>query len=310
MSVALPPYPATLNSSQPLQGLQNLTVGLPKPPLPFDVKIQIGGPKLRTTDCLLNVIEALKHLALGDFQAKIVDGTEYRLSAYPRVSIIVNTPRRKRNVLACYVMWALVLGVEEMIDNNKFELAQAQLKWNDELLGWVHFVDNPPSLTGLESGNNANETVDTAKRSIVELLSSNSTIDLYSPNVTNIISTDTTNDPTEARLTTSFKPLPGNLGIYDVFFPIINAIADMADRPSDHQTQGLIGGFEGYKGIVCIILVPHEGPPFLTYGWIIRAISRIPMWMVQQGRFGETEILMAVDGVEVGFGRVTVKPCE
>ena len=306
--ISQPPRLSSLwNSSQsPFTELQNLTVGLPPPPQAFDVQIEIGGPKLRTTDCLLNVVDTLRKLALGDFRAKIVDGTEYRLDSYPRVSIIVNTPRRKRSVLACYVIWALILGVEGMIERKKFELAQVQLKWNDELLGWVHFIDNP-SFLSLDDTDNASDTPDTAKRSLIEVAPSNNSISNI--NVTNVISTDFMDDLDEARLNTTFSPLPGDLGVYDVFFPIVNAIADMAEYSKDFRAQALVGGFEGYKGIVCILSVEHMGPPFLTYGWLIRAISRIPMWMVQQRRFGEVEIMMVVDEVEIAYGKLTTKPC-
>lgn len=113
-------------------------------------------------------IAALKTLALGDWEAKIIDGTEYTLNGYPEVSILVSTPRRKRNIQARFVNWAITVGMYRMIISKKFELAAFELRWSDELVGWVHIVNNPPRL-GLTGGSQFNGTATVAKRAAIFL---------------------------------------------------------------------------------------------------------------------------------------------
>lgn len=91
-------------------------------------------------------VAALKTLALGEWDAKIIDGTEYKLDSYPEVSILVSTPKRKRNIEARFVSWAITVGMYRMIRSKKFELAAFELRWSDVLVGWVHIVNNPITL--------------------------------------------------------------------------------------------------------------------------------------------------------------------
>lgn len=286
--------------------LDNLTVGVPHPPGAFHVTFSIGGPPLHKTSCLMNTVQALKTLALGEYEAKIIDGTEYRLDGYPEVSISVSTPKRKRTIKAKFIIWAILLGVHEMIQDKKFQLAQFELRWNDQVFGWVHIVDNP-STPGLTlGGSHANGTLDIARRS-ASFKSSNAT-DLK---ITNIITTDDTDDPAEARLTTTFTPIGGNLGVYDVFYPIMNTLSDMAERPSTYTCDGLVAGADNYRGVICVLPVSplRTRPPHLEYQWLVRMVSRIPGFMVKSGRFGEIEITMAVDGVNIAYGRLSDTEC-
>jgi len=145
---------------------RNLTTfswGIPTPPAAFHIASTIKGPKLRTTSCLMVAVAALKSLALGDWDAKIIDGTEYALNNYPEVSILVSTPKRKRNIQACFVNWAITVGVHRMIIYKKFELAAFELRWGNDLVGWVHIVNNPSRLD-LTDGSQINGTVIVARK--------------------------------------------------------------------------------------------------------------------------------------------------
>lgn len=271
------------------------TLGLPEQPDSLSVTYTIGGPKLLATACLMNAVDALKTLALGDWEAKIVDGTEYRLASFPEVSISVITPKRKRNIQARYVIWAIMDGLSYMIANKLFELAQFELRWDGVVLGWVHVADNPVAASLTLGGGQTNQTVDMTKRS-AEPPSTN--------DATNLTTTPPQTDPfAESRLTTTFTPQGGPLGIYDVFLPIMNALTDMAVFPSTHRTQGLIAGYGEFPGAVCILSL--DPPGYVEYQWIIRTVARIPGYMLAHRRFGEIDIAMAVDGVDVAGGRMT-----
>ena len=290
-------------------GLTNFALGIPRPPENFGLSYEIGGPKLRITSCLMNTIAALKELGLGDWDRKIIDGTEYRLDEYPEVGITVTTPRRKRNIQARFVLWATCLGVDDMISKKKFEFAQFEMSWDEQVIGWVQIVNHPPRAGSTLKERQANGILDSGNK-LATLPSSNRTNGLEPINITNVIITDDADDPVEARLNVTLEPYGNTLGIYDVFVPIMSGITDMAIFPENLESTGLIIGLEGFKGCVCILpeVPPRTRPPFLEYGWLIRSISRIPTYMLDKGRFGEVRIRIAVDQVDVGFGRLSTRP--
>lgn len=299
----------TLNASSPST---RLLLGIPEPPPNFDVEYDIGGAKLKVTPCLMNTIAALKELALGDWQAKIVDGTEYRLESYPEVGIIVTTPRRKRNIQARFVIWAITLGVYDMIAMRKFEFAQFEMTWDREVIGWVHVVNHPPAL-GLTTigGSESNGTMEFEKR-LERPQASNGTMGTKVVSITNIVDTNYLADTEESRLALTFGDFGNILSIFDVFVPIIIGLSDLATNPGAYTAPGLIIALHGSRaGIYIFPVIPERtSPPFLEYQWLIRALTRIPEHMFQEHRFGEVNVKLNVDGVRVGWGRMSIVPCE
>lgn len=290
-------------------GMNISTLGIPEPPPAFDLTYDLGGPKLPPTSVLMNTIAALKELALGDWLGKVIDGTEYRLDRYPEVGITVATPKLNGNIQARFIVWAICLGVSNMIKTKKFEVELIELKWGPRLLGWVQIFNHPsgPGLTIKES--QANSTLDLRNLS-ASVMSTNHTTEIMPINITNTVTTDSANDPAEARLNVTFTPYGENLGIYDVFVPIMSGLADMAKARSTDHSPGVFFGLEGYRGFVCILpaVPPRTSPPFLEYGWLIRVLNRIPTYMLDNGRFGEVEIWIEVDQVRVAFGRLCLRP--
>ncbi len=280
--------------------LNKTTLGIPQPPDEFEMTYEIGGPKLRVTSCLMNVVAALKELAVVDWDAKIIDGTEYTLDTFPEVSVIITTTKRKRNIQARFLLWALCLGMYEMIAQRKFEFAQFEMSWERKVLGWVQIVNHPPrpgpsSLKQTQANGTLNSRANPAT-----LL-----------NATAVITPDTANDAAaEARLNVTFSPYGESLSIYDVFVPIMSGITDMATFPSTYESTALMIGLQGFKGFICVLpAVPHRtSPPFLEYGWLIRAVARIPTYMLGEGRFGEVNMKIMVDDVAVGYGRLCNAP--
>ena len=282
-------------------GPNNSTLGMPKLPDELGLTYEIGGPKLRTTSTLMNAIGALKILALDDWEGKVIDGTEYRLDDYPEVSILVNTPRRKRNIRVGYVIWAICFGIYDMILKKKFELAQFQISWGGQLVGWVHVVPTPSSEVeegqnhGTLSLGNRSTTLPSAKQPL---------------NITNVVTMDDTEDADDARLNVDFQPYGDKLGIYDVFVPIMSGLADMGRIPNYYESSGLVIGLRGFNSHVCFIpAIPlRTSAPTLNYGWLIRTLARIPAYMLGSARFGEVTITVRVDNVIVGNGRVSTTP--
>ena len=310
LSISITPIAAqsntTLNTTSLNLPYNSSTLGIPNVPPNFHVDSEIGGPKLNKTSCLMITVEALKQLALLESDAPIADDTEYKLEAYPVVSILVNTRVRQSSIKASYVLWAIALGIHEIISENKFELAQFQISLGKQLVGWVHMVDNAVLMMGGESA--ANQTLDVIKRATLSLPQNVS--GTSSGNLTNIESVDITNDPSEVRLRTEFTPFGTSLGLYDVFFPIVNALTQMAAIPSTAGCQLLVAGYEGKKGVFCILpAVPVHGgatnPPVLEYQWLIRTMGRVLAYMFKNGRLGELEIKIALDGVEIAVGRLS-----
>lgn len=286
--------------------LNNFTLGIPKPPPEFEVTFEIGGPTLRITSCLMNAVAALKDLALGDWDGKITDETEYRLDNYPEVSIIITTAKRQRKIQSCFVTWAVCLGLYEMIHLKKFEFAQFEMTWQGQVLGWVHVVNHPPRAGLSIQKTQANQTLNHR----ATLPSANRTIELEPVNITNVITTNDADNPAEARLIVSFEFYGDILSVYDVFVPVMSALTDMAQIPNNLESAGLRVGVDGFKGYICALPAypPRTSPPYLNYGWLIRAVARIPAYMLDKGRFGTVTMILAVDGVTVGFGRLSTAP--
>ena len=291
----------TSNARVLTMGSINSTHSLSELPDNLGLTYEIGGPKLRTTSALMNAVAALKTLALDDWDGKVVDGTEFRLDGYPEVSIQVNTPRRKRNIKVAFVIWAICYGMYDMIENKKFELAQFQISWEHQLVGWVHVVPTPS--TNLEEGQNHGT-----------LLLGNSSTSLPSAkqllNITNVVIMDNAGDADDARLNLDFEPFGDKLGIYDVFVPIMSGLTDMGRIPNHYESSGLVIRLQGFEGHVCFLpMIPlRTSPPTLDYGWLIRTLARIPAYMLGQARFGEVTIRVIVDDVIVGNGRMSMAP--
>ena len=285
--------------------LSNSTLSIPDPPEPFAVAVTISGPPLHKTACLLNTVNALRAIALGGSEARIADDTEYKFSDYPEVSIIVNTPKRKRSIQAEYVLRAIFVGVRDIISYKKFEFSQFEMTWNGQLMGWVHVVNNPTpqGLVADEILSNATGNVENRSLAALPLNSTH----LESANNTNLLTTTIVNDPDEARLTIDLVPNGAKLGIYDIFFPVIQALSEMTFYKATAQAQGLVAGYDGTDGIICILtqLPFRSEPPFLEYRWLIRALARIPAYAVETHWFGELKIKVFVDGIEVGYGRLS-----
>lgn len=297
-----------IDATASIFGLNTSTLGIPTPPETFDLRYTIAGPKLRLTSCLMNTIAALKELALGDWDGKIIDGTEYTLDKYPEVSIVITTPKRKRNVQARFVIWAICLGVLDMISKKKFEFAQFEMLLEDQVLGWVQVVNHPTSAALPTEERHFNGTP--IRNNAAFVSDTNHTAGPTPINITNMFTTKNADDPAEARLNVTFSPHGDTLGIYDVFVPIMSGLADMAQFPSTRLSTGLIIGLEGFNGFICILpVVPlRTTPPFMEYGWLMRAITRIPTYMLETGRFGEINMKIGIDEVTVGYGRLTTGP--
>lgn len=119
------------------------------------------------------------------------------------------------------------------------------------------------------------------------------------------------NDAEDDRLVTTFEPQGDTLlRIYDVFVPIMGALCEMAPNPSSYRSNGLIEGLEGFAGAICILpsLPLRVDPPHLEFRWMIRALSRIPAYMLEQRRFGDIKMDLTVDGVPIGYGALNHLP--
>lgn len=130
-------------------------------------------------------------------------------------------------------------------------------------------------------------------------------------NHTDVITGIQVNDADDERLATTFVPEGDEtLGIYDVFVPIMGALCEIAPHPSTYRSNGLMEGLQGYAGAICIlpVLPLRINPPYLEFRWIARTIARIPAYMLEQRRFGNIKLDMAVDGVPIAFGALDRLP--
>ncbi len=90
----------------------------------------------------------------------------------------------------------------------------------------------------------------------------------------------------------------------------MGALCEMAPHPSTYRSKGILEGLEGFAGAICILPVSplRMAPPYLEYRWMIRALSRIPAYMLEQRRFGDIKMNLSVDGVPIAFGALDHLP--
>ncbi|KAL9137192.1 MAG: hypothetical protein Q9175_001586 [Cornicularia normoerica] len=95
------------------------------------------------------------------------------------------------------------------------------------------------------------------------------------------------------------------LGITEVFVAIFAALAYMAHFPSTDEVarfQITPDDEDTTFGILEHTRAPGVRPPFLEYQWAILSVGKIPGYMLEQRRFTEVVIEIAVDGVLLGKG--------
>ena len=261
----------------------------------FTTTYRQGQVRLSATSCLMNAVNAMMELALEDFTQPVLP-RNYMDPDYPEVMIVPIERMQGQRIEARYLLWGVWEGIRWMINHQSFRDLRIGGYWDGFRICniWIRSAWRQLSVAG------GNVTMGLTARS--EWMSiHNSTVEstegLSMMNVKNPLN--------DQHLTVAITHVGETLGITEVFVTIFAALEYVAQFPStdelinfhispddENTTIGVLGNTRA----------PGFGPPFLEYQWVILSLGHIPAYMLQQRRFTEVVIEIAVDGVPLGEG--------
>ena len=260
----------------------------------FTADYQPAQRRLSATSCLMNAVNAMMNLALENFTEPITV-RNYVDPAYPEVEIIPIVPRGLR-IEARYLLWAVWEGIRWMMSRRSFQQLVVVAYWDGVRICsiWITGTLRHLSIAG------SNGTLGFSARS-EKMFIRNATVDSKQ----GLSMMDLRNPLSDRHLTVSVTLVGEMLGITEVFITIYAALEYMAHFPSTEEVvrfQVWPDGEETTIGILEHTDAPTVRPPFLEYQWAILSIGQLPGYMLQQRRFTEVIIEIAVDGVPLGEG--------
>ncbi|CAF9942954.1 MAG: hypothetical protein ALECFALPRED_010284 [Alectoria fallacina] len=274
-----------------------LGLGIPPWPVGFNVSYDFELPKIKRLATLMTAVEALKQMALEDWTGVIASTQSFGLPDYQAETVIDVIPYSQGQQLERrFAIWGVILGLFQMWKNNKeCKYLKVTLEWQEVPFGLVVFntgaVTTPLSI----SGKSFNGSLNVDKRS-----AANDSAILQMVN--NTASVEAT---VESHLKTIFSAAGGEggiLDIFDVFFPIMSALSELASLPKSFRLDHFVTGLKGFDGALCIRSVYRTSPPYLEVQWIIVALSRLPAYMLSVRRWGSVHIILGIDEQLIGVG--------
>lgn len=259
----------------------------------FTTEYQPGRVRLSATSSLMNAVHAMMELALENFTALIL-ARNYQDASYPEV-MIVPVPAAGYMIEARFMLWGIWRGIMWMIGHASFRDLVIGAYWDGVLMCriWIRRDEGALSIVG------SNGTLGLTARSegipVGNATSGGSMVDIGNP----------LNDQ---HLTVAVTAVGEPLGITELFIAVFAVLEYLAHFPSTDEVvsfQISPDDEDTTIGMVEDSRIPRMGPPFLEYQWVILSMGQIPEYMLQQRRFTEAVIEIAVDGVPVGEGFIS-----
>ena len=247
---------------------QNSTKSFPLGAVPVEFKAEIQsprGPKLSGILCLTAAVLTIsEHLALEDFTGRI------QAQGWISNKLVIGVFAKEdpgNTVERRYVIWGMYMALGRMVREMDFRSAVYVLKWRGAQVGSLAFY--PKDFPGLGAQNHSAIT-------ITELVLSGSTnANGSTPTVPNALG--------ESDLSLTFSELlpPRPLDRYELF---LNLIATLMEAAEHSANEIIRDSYETHLGLSDIRVTitgqagsePPSRPPFLKYGWIIRAVAIVP----------------------------------
>ncbi|CAD6580706.1 MAG: hypothetical protein ASARMPRED_000305 [Alectoria sarmentosa] len=274
-----------------------LGLGIPQWPVGFNVSYDFKSPKIKGLATLMTAVEALKQMALEDWTGVIASMQSFRLPGYQAEIVIDIIPYNQGQQLERrFAILGIILGLFRMWKNNReFQYLTVTLEWHEVPFGLVVFNIDAVTTPLTIGGKSINGSLNLDKRSIA-----NDSAILQMVN--NTASVEAT---FASHLKTIFSPAGGEgdiFNIFDVFFPIMSALSDLAFLPKLFRLHHFVTGLKGFDGALCIRGVYPDSPPYLEVQWIIVALSRLPDYMLSARRWGSVHITLWIDEQLIGKG--------
>ena len=264
----------------------------------FTTTYEPGQVRLSATSTLMNAVNAMMELALENFTEPIF-ARDYQSPGYPEVVIVPVRLTPGNRVVARFLLWGIWEGIRWMISHQTFQDLVIGGYWDGILMCRIRIKRGPGALGIARNNSTLGLTAGSEKISI-----DNATVEATQ----GVSMVDIRNPLNDQHLTVSVIGVGEALGITEVFIAIFAALEYMAHFPSTDEVVGFQISPDHEDTIIGIVehtLTPPVRPPFLEYQWVILSIGQIPEYMLQQRRFTEVIIEIAVDGVPLGEGFIS-----
>ena len=268
----------------------------------FALVPKFRGPRLFPISCLLNTVDAALQLALGDYDGIITQRMTFKLENYPQVEIVLQ-PYDEQGIASLprkYAVWAVNFSINMMIRNNRYQSSAFFIYRGGRGIGGLSYRVTQTSIS--ESGPQTSENLE-RKNNHTKSLPSQTGYDLGS-NVTeyvNVSEVDNSNNDLQVAIRLTGSKLTSDevfISIFDILreLSMFPTIARMVTDVTHIVSTGLYVGFSDANDPPRTI----RDPPYFQGEWLVKALARIPSYMVQRQRFREVEAGVSVDGIKVG----------
>ena len=290
-SAVIHPY-LSLNLSADLQAVEpDAKYVAPDPRL--EVHPSFLGNKLPMISCLMGILDILISLGLDDWGENIPT-TSWTLPEYAQVSFSLISTATGGQVERRFVMWALGLVADLMINLNKFESVSFLVTWNKAAVAQLLILNSSQGKIALANG--------TTQSLIQQSATTAANVSSITPSY--LTSGDVLKITDDKRLTIRTSLVGSALDVQDVFRMVFAVIVGTAEQKSTEQIQEYVSP----KTVPRVILsffppVPAPTqPPFFEVRWLVRTVASIPTYMIKKGQFRELLLLLEVDGSRVADG--------
>lgn len=191
-----------------------------------------------------------------------------------------------------YVMWGLVVAMLQMIEEKDFRSAVFLLKWRGDIMGSVAFYpeDFPTLYPQSHSPNRTTQLFPPV--SFIGDSANGSVLSIVNPLVVQL-----------GLVFSELEPLRP-LDRYDMLINLISVLIEAAEHPADAIVRARYTiSMEGF-GIRVFVSgkggsQPPSTSPFLTYRWVIMAMTQIPMSLARLHVNNAFKIELFLDRVSI-----------
>ena len=275
------PLPASIHLTNPGLAAGNVSLNADLPDPRFSISPRFGTPPLSIDSCLMNVLYFMSEIAYGDFTQRHPPKT-YRVPGYDGVEILTGAAMTAR-----FLIWGAWLATQYMMNHNRFHNVLWTLRWEETVLGTIKIqasaprLSLPPSSYSIESTGNGTAN---PGASISDSHISNNSLDARF-----------------AVIIASFAD-GKTLTKYEVFMICYTGLLHCAQKPTTEPMRS----FGNRSPIGDVSLHMFQNGPSLAYAYIIRTLSHIPRYLLQDPRgFREINFDLRLDEVLCARGAIT-----
>lgn len=287
--------PVSAPSLEP-SNTRNSSTTLSVPDERFQVEASYWGPKLQSMRCIFNTINAITNMALGEFYGDMGE-TTFELDEEPGVAITIMPHNWQQfgRMERRFAVWGIYLAAFDMTKKSGYGCSTFHLLWDEKEVGTIAFsrgVIRPLGqlATSSASSKTQSQGLLSLSNTTAATIYRNSTRDLNAGSILSI----------NVDLQNTIVP------IGDIFLVVVGALSDLASVPNKDgrvktytYTQAPV---PAWLSFTTLGFNPRRRPPYMTYRHIIETLAQLPHIMYADRKFAEADVVVALNGVDVGMG--------